>query len=750
MLNLQLKNINLEKKNNKNTNNKNTRKKKSNYKRKKRSSAKSLSEQILQLFNNDHKARLGYKQILEKVTKGKKHTKEAIIKATNSLWEKGKLHKSKNDLFSFNKEADAANNTDKEKWLIEGVVDMTKSGGAYIISAQTEKDAFVSATKLNRALDGDRVQVSVYKKRGGKRLEGAVVKIIERQQNHFVGILKISKKFAFLIPDKMTMKVDLFIPKNRVGEAQNGDKVLVKIVEWPDGKKSPVAAVVAVLGKPGENDAEMQAILVDKGFSLHFPKEVMEEADQLTIEISEKEIKRRRDFRHIPTLTIDPKDAKDFDDALSIQQLPNGNWEVGIHIADVTHYAQPHSAMDTEAAKRCTSVYLVDRVLPMFPENLSNRVCSLRPHEDKLCFSAVFELNRKAEVQNRWFGRTVIHSNRRFNYTEAQKVLDTAKGDMMVELFNLNELAVQMRQKRFANGSINFGSSEVKFELDETGKPIDIVLKESKASNLLIEDFMLLANREVAAFINRRKIGGEFVPSVNRAHDSPDPDKLETFRKLAATFGHELILDDPKQIAHSINKVLKKIEGKPEEHLLSTLAIRTMAKATYATKNIGHYGLAFDHYTHFTSPIRRYPDVLVHRILAGCLSESNTIPIDGKWLEKQCEHASSMERKAMDAERESTKYKQVEYMSERLGEVYEGVISGVQPYGFFVELTANKCEGLVRIEKVEDDHYIYDEERYCFVGFHSKKKFQMGGKVMVQVVKTDLATRTIDFELASE
>ena len=547
------------------------------------------------------------------------------------------------------------------------------------------------------------------------------------------------------------MKMDLFIPKNKIKGAKNGDKVLVKVVKWPSSdQKKPVSEVIEVLGEPGGNDVEMKSILVDNGFSLSFPDEVLAQAAALSTTIDPKEIAKRRDLRSVPTLTIDPHDAKDFDDALSVEQLQNGNWEVGVHIADVTHYARPNTALDEEAYKRATSVYLVDRVLPMYPEHLSNVVCSLRPHEEKLCFSAVFELDEKAQVVNEWFGRTVIYSDRRFSYEEAQDVLDTGKGDLATELLKLNELALKLREQRMQEGSINFGSVDVKFVLDEEGKPIDVLLKEPKASNKLIEDFMLLANRSVARFMNHKIYKGKKIPTINRIHAMPDAEKLADFGRFAARFGYRLDLTDEASTTATLNKLLEKVKGKAEQTLLETLAIRSMSKAAYSTqKDIGHYGLAFKDYTHFTSPIRRYPDVMVHRILAECLSSKPKYELETTIVESRCEHTSMMERKALTAERASIKYKQVEYMSDKIGEEFVGVISGVKHFGFFVELEENKCEGMIRLENLLDDHYQFDESQHVIFGLHKGKRYQLGGKVKVQVAKTDLSARTIDFELLS-
>ncbi len=626
---------------------------------------------------------------------------------------------------------------------VSGVVDLQPQGFGYVNSDEADTPILVSSRNLHHAMEGDKVRVHLYARRKKHELEGEVVEILERAKDTFVGTVSKSRNFAFLIP---TSKVgfDIFIPLEKLNGAKPGQKAIAKILEWPSRSKNPFGEIIEVLGDTGDNDAEMHAILAEFDLPHKYPKNVEKVAAKIPLEISETEIKNRRDVRGITTFTIDPADAKDFDDALSIRKLENNNWEVGIHIADVTHYVKPNTILDDEAYSRATSVYLVDRVVPMLPEHLSNGVCSLRPNEDKLCFSAIFEMNNQAAVLRQWFGKTVIHSNRRFTYEEAQQVIETGEGDLNEEILVLDGLAKKLREERFKKGSIAFDRIEIKFNIDEIGKPISVFFKEAKDANHLIEEFMLLANKKVAEFIGIPKGKKQAKTFVYRIHDKPDPDKLDSFNNFIHKFGYGIQLVTPKMVSTSLNNLLKNVKGKTEQNVIESLAIRAMAKAEYSTRNIGHYGLAFDYYSHFTSPIRRYPDVMVHRLLEKYLEGGRSA--NAQKHEDMCKHSSDMESRAANAERASIKYKQVEFMKDHVGEIYDGTISGITDWGIYVELE-NKIEGMISLHGLDDDFYIFDEKNYAIIGRHTQKKYQLGDPIKIEVWRTNLERKQLDFRL---
>ncbi|TCC86716.1 ribonuclease R [Pedobacter hiemivivus] len=695
-----------------------------------------LISDVLEKSNNEA---LNYKQISAKLNITDAASRDTILDVLKEQSKKGVFLEPEKGKFKLK----------DLKTFLTGKVDMTADGSAFVIpDDEFEKDIFVSARKLHNALHGDKVKVYIYAKKSGRKNEGEVVEIITRAKTDFIGVIRISDRYAFVNIDDRKMLHDIFVPLSDINGATNGQKVQVTITEWPEGAKNPIGRIINILGTQGENNTEMNAILAQYGFPLSFPAEVENEANSIPEQVSDAEIKGRKDFRDTVTFTIDPADAKDFDDAISFKTLENGNYEIGVHIADVSHYVQPNSYLDKEAYSRATSVYLVDRVIPMLPERLSNGVCSLRPNEDKLCFAAVFELNDKADIITEWFGRTVIHSDRRFSYEEAQEVIENKAGDYAAEILKLNELAYILRDKKFKNGAISFESTEVKFHLDENGKPIGVYVKERKDAHKLIEDFMLLANKKVAEFIAKKGKGKEKYTFVYRSHDSPNLENLNTFALFAARFGYKINTKSDKEIAKSLNYLMEDVEGKKEQNVLTQLAIRSMAKAIYTTKKTSHYGLAFDHYTHFTSPIRRYPDVMVHRLLAAYLNNEKSA--NEEEYEVAASHSSAMEKRAADAERASIKYKQAEYLEENVGNLFAGIISGVTEWGMYVELTANKCEGMIRLRDITDDFYVLDEKNYCIVGQRKHKKYQLGDEVMVKVKKVDLSKRQIDFSLIQQ
>lgn len=631
---------------------------------------------------------------------------------------------------------------------ITGEVELTAKGSAYIISDESEEDIFVSFPNLKHALSGDKVKVLVRTRIRNRRPEGEVVEILERKNHTFVGVLQKSGGHAFLIPSGKQLPYDVFIPGEHLHGAEDGDKIVVKLRDWPESQKSPVGEVTEVLGRAGDNDAEMNAIMAEYELPVKFPSGVLKAAEKIPLEIPQEEIRKRKDCREITTFTIDPEDAKDFDDALSVRRLKGGLYEVGVHIADVSYYVKENTVLDKEAYDRATSVYLVDRTIPMLPERLCNGVCSLRPNEDKLCFSAIFKMDDDARVLEQWFGRTVIRSDRRFTYEEAQAIIEGAEGDYKEEILLLNGLAQKMRKERFESGAIDFDRTEVKFKLDEKGHPESVYFKSSKEANKLIEEFMLLANKKVAERIGKPVAGKKAPVFVYRIHEQPMPEKLEDFNRFIGRFGYGVKTGSQKALTASMNSLMQKVKDRPEQNVIETLAVRTMAKAAYSTENIGHYGLAFDFYTHFTSPIRRYPDVMVHRLLQRYLDNGRSV--NKEKFEEYCKHSSSMEQVAANAERASIKYKQVEFMTDRVGQVFDGTISGVTQWGFYVELEDSKCEGLVFMADLDDDVYEYDEKNYCIVGRYHHRIYRLGDQVTIRVVKANLITRQLTFELERE
>jgi ribonuclease R len=629
--------------------------------------------------------------------------------------------------------------------IVKGRLDISKSGMGYVIVEGKDKDIIVRPNDFNRAFHGDLVRVQVNKGVSkDKTQEVKIIEVAERKQTEFIGNIQMSKNFAFFIPASEKPVPDFYIATDKLNGAKDNERVVVKLVSWDKSEKKPIGEVVSILKSEDENDMAMKEILIEAGFPLAFDKEVLAEVKKLQQHISREEVSKRKDYRDILTFTIDPVDAKDFDDAISIRNLDNGNYEIGVHIADVSHFVKPGTLLDKVAYERATSVYLPDRVNPMLPEKISNELCSLRPHEDKYTFSAVFQITNRAEIKHTWLGRTIIHSNHRFTYDEVQDIIEKRDGLHYKAIILLNDLAKKFRAERFKNGAINFSSQEVKFQLDEKGKPIGIVIKESKDAHKLIEEFMLLANRAVASYVSKIKVNKEPIPFPYRIHDTPDDEKLKPFVAFAKKFGYTFDMHDERAVAASFNKMLKDVQGKPEQHVLEQLGIRTMAKAIYTSSNIGHYGLGFEHYCHFTSPIRRYPDVMVHRILQECLEKN--LKLDKK-MDERCKHCSDRERKAMEAERAGNKYKQVEFMKNYLGEEFDGIISGVASFGFFVETVTHKCEGMVTVRELSEyDDFRLDEADYALVGLRTGQKFRMGDRVRIKVVAANLSKRQLDYE----
>ncbi len=693
---------------------------------------KDYSGKILQILQKDSKKAYNYKQIAAKLDLEDAKSRDLIIKALNALAAQKMIKEKERGRYQLNKSNDYS----------IGTLELIRNGSGYVLVEDMEHDIFIPREHLNHALDGDTVEVYIYRSKPGRKPQGEINKVLKRFKNRFVGTVRMSKNFAFVVPDNEKVYADFFISKGKLGEAQDGDKVVVELIDWPENANSPFGAVVQILGQPGMHNTEIHSILAEYDLPYEFTTEVEQEADNLSKEISAEEIKKRRDMRGITTFTIDPVDAKDFDDALSFQVLDNGNFEIGIHIADVSHYLQPGTLLDDEAYRRATSVYLVDRVVPMLPEVLSNGVCSLRPNEEKYTFSAVFEMDANANIKKEWFGRTVTYSDRRFAYEDAQEVIETGKGDYNFEITTLDKLAKIMRKKRMDSGAISFDKSEVRFKLDADNNPIDVYFKTSQDANKLIEEFMLLANRKVTEFIGKQQPKKTF---VYRIHDEPKEDRILDLKQVIANFGYKINTKNGKDLAQSLNKLLQDIKGKPEENLIATLVIRTMSKAVYSTKNIGHYGLSFEYYSHFTSPIRRYPDVMVHRLLQHYLDGGSSVSETS--YEKKCQHSSERELLATKAERESIKYMQVKYMQERQDQEFIGVISGATEWGVYVEIIANKCEGMIRTKEIQDDYFVYDQQNHAIVGQVSKVKYQLGDEVRVKVKSADLKRKQLDFYL---
>ncbi|RST25535.1 ribonuclease R [Chryseobacterium lacus] len=697
-----------------------------------------IGKKVLAFMNEKSSKIYNYKQIADGIDYVNPRQREMVIQALHQLLADDKIKETDKGKYILNL---------KIQGTLTGIIDFNQSGNAYVNVEGIEDDIFIHSKNVKDALQGDKVMIVTYNFKG-KKLEGSVVQVLERNKTDFVGTLDYiaHKEFGFVVADKKIIHTDIFVKKENFHGANPGDKVVVKMLGWRKGDKNPEGEIIQVLGAPGEHETEIHSILAEYGLPYHFPEEVEKEADKIDREIHENEVKKRWDMREVLTFTIDPKDAKDFDDALSIRKLSNGNWEIGVHIADVSHYVTPGSLIDEEAYQRATSVYLVDRVVPMLPEVLSNGVCSLRPNEDKYTFSAVFEMDEEAQIHKEWFGRTVTHSDRRFTYEEAQERIESETGDLADEILTLNRLAKIMRSQRIKNGAITFDRSEVRFNLDENKEPIGVYFKVSKDSNHLIEEFMLLANRKVSEYISLTR-KGEYTNNtfIYRIHDDPDPAKLEALRDFVSTFGYKMNLANTKKVAESMNALLQGVQGKPEENMIETLAMRSMSKAVYSTNPIGHYGLGFEYYSHFTSPIRRYPDLIAHRLLQHYLDGGKSP--NRNEIEEKSKHCSAMERLAADAERDSIKFMQVKFMEKHLGEVFEGVISGVAEFGFWVAIPENGAEGLIKLRDLVDDSYNYDAKTHAVYGSRTGNQYQLGDQVKIKVMKANLIQKQLDFKI---
>ena len=710
----------------------------SRHKKPKKKLKLSLSHIVRKVFSENPESSLNHKQVCALIDVRESAIRKLVFNVLEELTKESFLKKSGHSIYVLNQSGN----------FFEGILQVTQRGAGFVVLDDDEmSDVYIDPKNMHQGLGGDRVKIQIIKK-GRSRNEGMILDVVERERTQFVGTIQMHENFAFLVPDNSRIGTDLYIRKEKLKGAKDGDKALAKITVWPKSADNPYGEIIEVLGNTGGNDVEMISILVNQGLDFRFNEDVLSEAESLTLELDKKEIAKRRDFRDIKTFTIDPHDAKDFDDALSFKELENGRVEVGVHIADVSHYVRPGTAMDTEALKRSNSVYLVDRVVPMLPEQLSNLVCSLRPNEEKFTFSAVFEIDEKGKVYNEWFGKSVIYSDRRFAYDDAQKIIEGADGDFKEEILFLDKVAKILRKKRLDNGAMNIESSEMRFKLDEEGHPIEVVIKTSKDANKLIEEFMLLANRRVATFISNKKKGQEKIPFIYRCHDKPDTAKIELFNLFVKKFGYEVETDNPEKISKNINALLEDIRYKNEFELIQTMSIRSMSKATYETTNIGHYGLAFDNYTHFTSPIRRYADLMVHRILQEELLEKKHRY--NNELDDVCKRISRMERKAVDAERESTKYFQTLFVVDKIGQEFEGTVSGIAEFGLFVKMDGNLCEGLVPMVEIPGDRFNFDADKFAIVGAKTGKEYNFGDRVKVRIYEVSTRKRQIDLEMVKE